>query len=435
MRTKKLIIVTTSYPYGKGEAFLEAELVHVAKYFEGVELVPCYYDAKTIRRNTAHDVNPNYANNRWGPLRKFLMVESFVSALARYEWLDDLLCILRRKHKFENLKELARALYRARLFERFLIDRVVKEKDEFHLIYFYWMTPEIMGAIAFRDRFRPSLKIVSRAHRGDLYTELRVGNYIGLRQTIVRGIDAIYCISEHGRAYLQDRYDLGSARPRIARLGVNDPGFLNTQPDDARLSIVTCSFVFPEKRLALLVDTIKYLLDTDSLLEIKWTHVGDGILYEQLRAYVSEKLGARADVVFKGYLTQVQLMNLYREERFDVFVNVSDSEGIPVSLMEASVVGIPMVATDVGGNSEIVNADNGILLPADPDVETIASALLRFKNRPAVSSCRRSARRQWEEKYNAADNHDSFGRQLIRILERPAVVARTQPGYIDGTHG
>jgi glycosyltransferase involved in cell wall biosynthesis len=435
MRTKKLIIVTTSYPYGKGEAFLEAELTHISKYFEGVELVPCYYDATTTPRRTEHDVNLEYAKKRWSTLRKFLMIDGFVSALWQYRWLDDLLHILRRQHKFENVKELARALYRAKLFERFLTDRFSKEKNELHLIYFYWMTPEIMGAIAFRDRFDPALKIVSRAHRGDLYTELRIGDYIGLRKTIVRGIDRIYCISDHGRSYLEGRYDLASGKPCIARLGVNDPGFLNAQPGDARLSIVTCSFVFPEKRLDLLVDAIRYLLDTNPVLEIKWTHVGDGVLYEQLRAYVSHMLGTRADVVFKGYLTQAQLMSLYGEERFDVFVNVSDSEGIPVSLMEASAVGIPMVATDVGGNSEIVNADNGILLPSDPDVETIASALLRFTDRSFALTCRRNARAQWEAKYNAAVNHDSFGRQLIRILERPAMVAASGTAEIDATQG
>jgi colanic acid/amylovoran biosynthesis glycosyltransferase len=426
MSTRKLIIVTTAYPYGKGEAFLEAELVHISKYFDGIELVPCINGATTPARGGANNVNLDYAKKRWSAGRKFLMIQSFVSALWLYRWFSDLLHIMQRKHKFENLKELARALYRARLFERFLIDRYSKENDELQLIYFYWMTPEILGAMAFRDRFEPSLKIVSRAHRGDLYSELRIGDYIGLRETIVYGVDGIYCISDHGRSYLEGRYNFVSEKPRIARLGVNDPGFLNAQPGDATLSIVTCSFVFPEKRLHLVVDAIKHLLDLDPLLEIKWTHVGDGLLYEQLRAYVSKQLGKRADVVFKGYLTQAQVMKLYRDESFDVFVNVSASEGIPVSLMEASAVGIPMVATDVGGNSEIVNPGNGILLPADPDVDAIACALLRFKDRPSASALRRNARVQWAEKYNAAVNHDSFGRQLLRTLEGPAEVATRQ---------
>ena len=138
---------------------------------------------------------------------------------------------------------------------------------------------------------------------------------------------------------------------------------------------------------------------------------------DQLRAYVEHTLQGRATVVFKGYLTQVQLAELYRKERFDVIVNVSDSEGIPVSLMEASAVSVPMVATDVGGTSEIVNAGNGMLIGADADIATIAAAILRFRDRASALTWRNSARSQWEEKFNARANYTAFGRQLLQLLE------------------
>lgn len=41
---------------------------------------------------------------------------------------------------------------------------------------------------------------------------------------------------------------------------------------------------------------------------------------------------------------------------------MSDSEGIPVSIMEAMSFGIPVIARNVGGMSEIVNEENGLLL-------------------------------------------------------------------------
>ena len=43
----------------------------------------------------------------------------------------------------------------------------------------------------------------------------------------------------------------------------------------------------------------------------------------------------------------------------DLFLTVSANEGIPVSIMEAQSFGIPVIATDVGGISEIVNNVNG----------------------------------------------------------------------------
>ena len=145
---------------------------------------------------------------------------------------------------------------------------------------------------------------------------------------------------------------------------------------------------------------------------MRWTHVGDGPLFDEVRAYARKHLDARAQAVFKGYLTQVELRELYREQSFDVIVNVSDQEGIPVSLMEASSAGIPMVATDVGGNAEIVNAANGVLIPADPDTATIAAAIARFGDRGAARQYRRAARASWEARFNAATNYALFGDRL-----------------------
>ena len=416
MNPRKLLIVTSSYPYGKGESFLQPELKHIAKYFE-IELVPCWDAGDAAPRSDAHPVNLDYASARWGAARYLRVLGAFAAALVQHKWLADLVRVLHHPHKFENLKELARALYRARMFESFLKNRASKGGGDIDLIYFYWMIPEALGAIAFRDKARPGLKVVSRAHGGDLYEEHRPGGYIGLRHSILHGIDAIFCISDYGQSYLRQRFPFLAPALHTARLGVDDPGHRNVQPSDASLSIVTCAFVVPEKRLHLIVETIDYLLRANPARKIKWTHVGDGELYDQLRATVAERLGTRAQVIFKGYLSYPQVMDLYRNEQFDVFMNVSDSEGLPVSLMEASAFGIPMIATDVGGNSEIVNAHNGVLIAANPTIETIAATLMRFADRPAALAYRQMARSQWEQKFDAAVNHDRFGKALWAVVK------------------
>jgi colanic acid/amylovoran biosynthesis glycosyltransferase len=412
-------MVTAIFPFGPGEAFVQAELAHLSNYFKEIEVVPSFYTVDVKPRQVAQKVNLDYVRQRWGFFRIFHVITSFAVALYKYSWLNDVLLILRYAHKLENIKELVRSLYRAQLFEHFLEHQIVKNKKEFDLIYFYWMVPEIMGAIRFRRKCRPGLKIVSRAHGGDLYEDRTAGGYAGLRKNIVTGIDAIYCISDHGKAYLDRGYPELTQKFRTARLGVDDPGYLNAAPDRKRLSIVSCAFMVPGKRLHLIVEAIAYLLDQEPSLAIKWTHIGDGELYAQLRACVAEKLTGRAEVEFKGYLLPNQVMNLYRDERFDVIVNVSDSEGIPVSLMEASSAGIPMVATDVGGNSEIVNAGNGILIPADCDIETIAAALICFNDRVFASAYRKRARSDWSEKFNAQTNYNAFCKELVSMLAPP----------------
>lgn len=415
MKRKRMLLVTTSYPYGRNEAFVKAELEYVSRCFDHVELVPTYYTPGAVPRPTALPVNLEYANARWGTRRHVTLFSAFLGGLWRYAWFDDALRVLRGAYRWENLKELGRALYRACLFERFLVEQIGKANEEIDLVYFYWMFPEIMGAIRYRDVYQPSLKVVSRGHGGDLYEERRSGRYAGLRQGVLAGIDAVYTISDHGTAYVGREHPAVARKCSTARLGVDDPGFANAQPDDAVLSLVSCSFVVDEKRLHLIVDAIAHLLDLDPSLDIRWTHIGDGELYDQLRAYAKSTLKGRAEVVFKGYLSQQEVMQLYREQRFDVIVNVSSNEGIPVSLMEASSVGIPMVATDVGGNREIVNETNGILIPGDADIPTIASALAHFHDRASASAYRARARSVWQNKFNAAHNYSRFGQSLADI--------------------
>jgi colanic acid/amylovoran biosynthesis glycosyltransferase len=75
----------------------------------------------------------------------------------------------------------------------------------------------------------------------DLYSEQRSGGYIGLRHSIVRGIDGIYCVSDHGKSYMKSRYPFLADKLHTARLGAHE-------------------FIVPEKRLHLILDTIEYLI-------------------------------------------------------------------------------------------------------------------------------------------------------------------------------
>lgn len=421
MKSEKLLMVTTAYPFGHGEAFVEAELKHIADYFEQVEVVPCCYKDGIEPRKMKQTINLDYVSKRWSFFRKFNVLSSLAKALCTYRWLDDASRIWRSDHKYKNFKELARALYRAQLFKEFLETQFLKHKNNFDVIYFYWLVPEIMGAIEFRKNHNLGVKIVSRAHNGDLYEDQHAG-YIGLRNGIVAGIDQIYCISDHGKSYLAERYPSLSKKFHTARLGVNDPGYLNVQPIDDILSIVTCSFVVAGKRLHLIVDAIDCLLMREPGIKIKWTHIGDGELFGQLRSNVVKKIGERAEVIFTGYLTQSEVLALYCNESFDVIVNVSENEGIPVSLMEASSVGIPMIATNVGGNGEIVNSDNGILIAVDATIETIASSLIFFKDKEVALRYREKARYYWSKEFSAPVNYNKFGKKLINNAEYSKLV-------------
>jgi glycosyltransferase involved in cell wall biosynthesis len=101
---------------------------------------------------------------------------------------------------------------------------------------------------------------------------------------------------------------------------------------------------------------------------------------------------------------------LYRNLAPDVFINVSSSEGVPVSIMEAMSFGIPAIATDAGGNREIVNSSSGFLIPVDCSIETLETTLLSLLNDPPLD-----AFRMWSDHYKASSNYFLFTTSL-RLL-------------------
>lgn len=286
-----------------------------------------------------------------------------------------------------------------------LSDRYVPTRTIF---YTYWLQPETLALAMIRKR-HPAVRAVSRVHRGDLYESQSELGYLPFRPAILRGTVGTFAVSEHGRRYLAEKYPGPGQKVGVARLGVDAPGFTAARSTDRRLRVVSCSFLVPVKRLHLLIAALGVLARRRPELAIEWNHLGDGPLRTRLEAEASASLPGRVEWRIHGHLPNQDVLDFYRRRPVDVFVNVSASEGIPVSIMEAQSCGIPVVATGVGGTPEIVGDGNGVLLEVDPTPEEIASALERFATADAeLSALRAGSVESWRSRYNAARNFPAF---------------------------
>jgi glycosyltransferase involved in cell wall biosynthesis len=121
--------------------------------------------------------------------------------------------------------------------------------------------------------------------------------------------------------------------------------------------------------------------------------IGDGELRTELRQCAFDE-GVAGNVYFLGDRDDVRELL----QGFDLFVLSSLSEGYSMALLEASAVGLPIVATDVGGNSEIVH-DGGtgrLVPPGDP--QALAEAMLALLREPKEAMAMGNAAREWVEK-------------------------------------
>ncbi len=118
--------------------------------------------------------------------------------------------------------------------------------------------------------------------------------------------------------------------------------------------------------------------------------VGDGKLRKELAQEI-DKLEIAGQVRLLGERSDVfELLGA-----LDVFVLSSVTEGYSIALLEASAAGLPIVATDAGGNAEIVrHEDSGIIVPVG-DTRAMSDALLALCNDSARRKAYGEAGQRW----------------------------------------
>jgi glycosyltransferase involved in cell wall biosynthesis len=139
----------------------------------------------------------------------------------------------------------------------------------------------------------------------------------------------------------------------------------------ARTLLVTASRLSPEKGLSHLLDAMPEILKQNS--DVALLVFGDGPLRDRLRAQAA-RLDCAGQVRFAGLVPD--FASLVGEA--DVFVLPSLSEGLPNALLEAMAAARPVVATSVGGVTDVVrNGENGLVVPP-ADSGALAAAVLRL---------------------------------------------------------
>jgi colanic acid/amylovoran biosynthesis glycosyltransferase len=203
-------------------------------------------------------------------------------------------------------------------------------------------------------------------------TEFANVEKFGLRDKV---IDAqfIICISDFCRSQLMALVsDEHWAKMRIAHCGVEVERFAYLPKATTRTpaNILCVGRLVPEKGQLLLLDAVDALKKQNA--DVRATFVGRGPDLDRLRARTNE-LGLSDVVNIPGAIGQDEILDYYRDA--DVFVLPSAAEGVPVVLMEAMSLGIPVISTNITGIPELItNGTSGRLVPPGR-VDLLAGAI------------------------------------------------------------
>lgn len=413
-----LILFTNTYPFGKGEEFIETEIPVIAERFDRVciiatQVAPDAAQTRAVPNNVdAHAIRTPQQSMR--DRLTFLgrgLPAMLRSATGRRRALEG---FPHPKRWAASAFFEARAQYVWSRAKPIVAD--ISRTGADVTVYSFWLhLTARVGELA-RDLLRAqrpgqSVRFISRAHNYDLYHEPSPMGFLPQRRPLLRALDAVYPVSQAGVDYLVDRYPEAASKISVQRLGSREPVPAPLVSRE-RCYVTSCSYAVPVKRLTRFPAIVEALAERG--VPVTWTHIGGGPELDAVRAEV-ERVIQRAEVKLVGHVDNATIFDTYAATPTTMLVNLSTTEGLPVSMMEAISGGIPIVATQVGGVAEIVRPGvSGQLIPADFTDAQAVEAIERYWNLDdaAYADLSASARQLWEDEFRASTAYERFAELL-----------------------
>ena len=356
----KIIYVTASLPYGPTEIFAIPEMRELIRRGHELKIVPVTRYSQGLHS----DAEPFLALTDYETVLSPKVLRAAPSGLIRspvraVRALQRTLAGQRRGAQKKNLGTFPKSLWLAELANRWGAEH----------IHAYWAS--VAATMAMVAGETSGVPWSFTAHRWDIETP----NAFRAKLESARFV----------RFIAQD--GLESARPvagpkldekaRLIRMGVplsDRPSKRTEPPNEVQLRIICAGSLIPRKGQRFLLEAVGRLKTQGICVQVSFA--GNGETREAL-ATQAEALGIAEQVTFLGNVDHAALLDSYSEGRYDVFVLPSLHEGISIALIEAMARGLPVIATNVGGNHELLSAGAGQLIPAE-NVGSLVDALTLF---------------------------------------------------------
>lgn len=357
-KSKLILIITSTYPFGDGEEFFEAEIRGLIAHGLNVIILPIR--PRGPLRRDASDLNYMVLS------RYRISIHVFLRTFLRLVHQGLRLTKRRRFHLVtRSFKESMSAAYGPQL------SKTINKLQISH-IHAYWSSGPAMLAMTASQLTKVNWSFTG--HSGDLIDGVDLNRK-------AKTCDGIRVISERGKRILIQTLET-SILPEVIHLGVEVPSKEVIRKSPSEFKIACVGNLIPIKNHHTLIKALRIIESAENNFSVDI--IGSGPLESELRECV-HALGLDETIVFRGQIAHTELLLEYAKSRYQLVVLASGTalsgqqEGIPVSLMEAMSYGIPVVSTESGGVPELVTKELNLLVPPN-DPTALSSKILEIMN-------------------------------------------------------
>ncbi len=263
--------------------------------------------------------------------------------------------------------------------------RKIVEKEQFDLIYCHTPVGAMLARLAGISARKKGTKVIYMAHGFHFYNGAPLLNwmiYYPAEKFLSRFTDGLITINQEDYRRAQ-KFHAGKTI-LIPGVGIDLDKFQKKEPTrqeirnklgipEIKIILMSVGELTKRKNHMAVIEALACLEEYDILYVV----CGDGPMKARLRAR-AEELGVRERVKLLGFRKDIAELH----KMADIFVFPSLQEGLPVALMEAMASGLPIVASRIRGNEDLIQNNRGGYLVKAQDFEQLAEAISKMIKNP-----------------------------------------------------
>ena len=180
---------------------------------------------------------------------------------------------------------------------------------------------------------------------------------------------------------------------------------------DTEICLGTIARLDPIKNHRMMLDAFKIVISSD--VNAKLMIVGDGEEMTNIKKQI-EALDLHKHVILTGYESKPQ----HHLAMMDIYLLSSLSEGTSMTLLEAMSLGKPCIATDAGGNPEIVEHQYNGLVTANDNAQEFATAIITLCQNPALQKeMGQHSRKRYQQQFSLQSMVRSYQQLYAQLLQ------------------
>lgn len=354
---KTINIFTYDYPFeGNDHRFIEDELMMISSIFDKVNVIPIK-KKKKLKSNFIKKNNIFYDLSLSENIFKFInIINIFLKIITcKYFWGEIL--NISKKNIFLKLRMI--------IFERILAENtyiwIVKNKNlnlQNDIFYSYWSNFTLISFYLLKKKNIINF-CFARTLGSDLNGFIPFDNFIAYKNFKFKKLDLLLTLNNGQFETLTKGNLIDKEKIIKCYQGIK---FINRQITtnfSKKIHLISCGRLDFVKNTKKIIKFVKYFKKIFQEYEIKYTCIGNGPEFDDIQRLAKIEL---KDLNYELIKRVDSLPSFLKKNDIDYFINLSHSEGMSFAIMEAMSFGIPIICTNIPGNTEIINNSNGYIL-------------------------------------------------------------------------